>query len=162
MNGLLLGLTRSGTMSDSLYNWLCSSAGKIPLLYGLPKVHKPEVPLRPIVSFIGSPTYNLSKHLVTILSPLVGRSSFQVRKSFECASFIASSNMLHVCEATSNRFQFVDMSQNIHRIPEALVISYIHLEIMLDLASHSGLFESILLLHCIKRFALCDRSLNTG
>ena len=91
MNGLLQGLTRSGTMSDSLYIWLRSSAGKMPLLYGLPKVHKPEVPLRPIVSFIGSPTYNLSKHLVTILSPLVGRSSSHVRNSFEFASIAGQS-----------------------------------------------------------------------
>ena len=93
MNGLLLSLTRSGSMSDSLYNWLRSSAGKIPLLYGLPKVHKPEVPLKPIVSFIGSPTYNLSKHLVTILSPLVGKSSSHVRNSFEFASFIAGQSL---------------------------------------------------------------------
>ena len=93
MNGLLRSLTRSGSMSDSLYNWLRSSAGKIPLLYGLPKVHKPEVPLQPIVSFISSPTYNLSKHLVTIHSPLVGRSPSHVRNSFEFASFIAGQSL---------------------------------------------------------------------
>ena len=51
------------------------SNGKTPLLYGLPKVHKPEVPLRPIASFIHSPTYQLSKHLSQLLSALVGKST---------------------------------------------------------------------------------------
>ena len=65
------------------------SQEKVPLLYGLPKIHKPEIPLRPIVSFVNSPTYALSKHLVSILSPLVGKSPSHVRNSADFASFIA-------------------------------------------------------------------------
>ena len=38
--------------------------------YGLPKIHKPDIPLRPITSSIGSSTYELSKHLVAVISPL--------------------------------------------------------------------------------------------
>jgi len=34
-----------------------------PLLYGLPKVHKEGTPMRPVVSFISSPTYLLAKSL---------------------------------------------------------------------------------------------------
>ena len=52
---------------------LRSSAGRVPLLYGLPKVHKQAVPLRPIVSFVTSLTYQLSKFLVSVLVPLVGQ-----------------------------------------------------------------------------------------
>ena len=66
MNELLLSLKRSGAIRSTLYYHLRSSAGKVPLLYGLPKIHKPAVPLRPIVSFVNSPTYQLSKHLVNI------------------------------------------------------------------------------------------------
>ncbi|XP_071052133.1 uncharacterized protein [Onthophagus taurus] len=43
-----------------------------PRIYGLPKIHKPDVPLRPIVSAINSPTYQLAKHLAKILSPFTG------------------------------------------------------------------------------------------
>ena len=43
-------------------------------MYGLPKIHKKETPLRPIVSSIGSVSYQTSKELARILSPLVGRS----------------------------------------------------------------------------------------
>jgi hypothetical protein len=39
--------------------------------YGLPKIHKENIPLRPIVSLQGSPTYELSKYLAMILHPLV-------------------------------------------------------------------------------------------
>ena len=95
MNGLLLTLMRSGAISERLYQWLRSSAGKVPLLYGLPKVHKPGTPLRPIVSFVNSPTYTLSKHLVTILSPLVGRCHSHVRNLFDFASFIAYQTLAH-------------------------------------------------------------------
>ena len=69
MNDLLRSLKRSGAISSQLYSRLYSSAGKTPLLYGLPKVHKPGIPLRPIASFIHSPTYQLSKHLVSMLTP---------------------------------------------------------------------------------------------
>jgi len=42
-----------------------------PKIYGLSKIHKYNVPLRPIVSFTGALTYYLSKFLVDILSPLL-------------------------------------------------------------------------------------------
>ena len=88
MNALLLPLMRSGAIPERLYQWLRSSAGKVPLLYGLPKVHKEGIPLRPIVSFVNSPTYALSKHLASILAPLIGKSQSHVRNSTEFSSFI--------------------------------------------------------------------------
>ena len=88
MNEMLLQLKKSGSITSGLYDRLRPSAGSLPLLYELPKVHKPEVPLHPIVSFLLSPTYQLSKHLATILSPLVGNSSSYVRNSRAFADFI--------------------------------------------------------------------------
>ncbi len=52
---------------------------KPPHLYGLPKIHKPLIPLRPIVSSIDSPTCKLSKFLVPILNPLFGCREFYVK-----------------------------------------------------------------------------------
>ena len=40
MNSLLLDLKKSGTLASPLYSHLRSSAGKIPLLYRLPKIQK--------------------------------------------------------------------------------------------------------------------------
>ena len=44
----------------------------LPHIYGLPKIHKKDVPLRPIVSNINCPKYKLSKWLTKELSPLLG------------------------------------------------------------------------------------------
>ena len=44
----------------------------LPYLYGTIKTHKDNFPARPIISSIGSASYNLSKYLVDILNPLVG------------------------------------------------------------------------------------------
>ncbi|UYV62441.1 hypothetical protein LAZ67_2000599 [Cordylochernes scorpioides] len=40
-------------------------------IYGLPKIHKPEVPLRPIIAYHLSPAYPLAKYLSSFLSPLL-------------------------------------------------------------------------------------------
>ena len=41
------------------------------LFYGLPKVHKPNIPLRPIVSACDSPTDQLSNYVTHFIQPLV-------------------------------------------------------------------------------------------
>ena len=53
----------------------------LPQLYGLPKLHKKNIPLRPIVSSIGSATYLLSKELARILSPLRGQTKSYIKNS---------------------------------------------------------------------------------
>ncbi|UYV84816.1 hypothetical protein LAZ67_X003601, partial [Cordylochernes scorpioides] len=40
-------------------------------IYGLPKINKPNVPLRPIVTFYHSPTAPLSKFISTFLKPII-------------------------------------------------------------------------------------------
>ena len=49
-----------------------------PKLYGLPKIHKPGTPLKPIVSNCGSSTYGVAKELAKILKPLVGKSPHHI------------------------------------------------------------------------------------
>ena len=66
---------------DSIYRVINTTDGNTPRLYGIPKLHKPGVPMRPIVSFIGSPTYQLSKYLCHILSPLVGNTTHHLRNT---------------------------------------------------------------------------------
>lgn len=47
----------------------------LPYFYGLPKIHKENVPLRPIISNIGSYSCKLSKWLTGLLTPFLGRFS---------------------------------------------------------------------------------------
>ncbi|BHF78528.1 hypothetical protein SprV_0602164100 [Sparganum proliferum] len=49
--------------------------------YGLPKIHKANVPLRPIVALKGSPTYNLAKWMYSKLRFLQGNSTTSVRSA---------------------------------------------------------------------------------
>ncbi len=55
----------------------------IPCLYGLPKIHKEGVPLRPIVSSINSVTYNIAKYVANILAPLVGNTPHHIQNSLD-------------------------------------------------------------------------------
>ncbi|KAG8226743.1 hypothetical protein J437_LFUL004394 [Ladona fulva] len=59
-----------------------------PRLYGLPKIHKDGIPLRPIVSAINSPTYNLAKYLTGLLSPHVGKCEHHIRNSSHLISIL--------------------------------------------------------------------------
>lgn len=52
-------------------------------IYGLIKLHKPGLPLRPIVSCINTPLYKLSKFFGEFLKHVVGLSQYHVRNSFE-------------------------------------------------------------------------------
>ena len=47
----------------------------LPYFYGLPKIHKEGVPLRPIISNLGSFSCKLAKWLSSLLIPFVGKFS---------------------------------------------------------------------------------------
>ena len=64
-----------------------------PKFYGLPKIHKKDIPLRPIVSFIGSVTYGVAKALARILKPCVGKSSHHVNNTREFADEIRNTKL---------------------------------------------------------------------
>ena len=74
LNSTLLTLKKTNAIDTQRYYRLRCSVPQPPKLYGLPKLHKPGFPMRPIVSFCGSPTYQLSKYLTTILQPLTDKS----------------------------------------------------------------------------------------
>jgi hypothetical protein len=54
-------LLKKSTLTEDICKQLHPSGSRPPRLYGLPKIHKEGVPLRPIVSNICAPTYQLSK-----------------------------------------------------------------------------------------------------
>jgi len=53
-------------------------------------MHKEGVLLRPIVSNIGAPTYQLSKYLAGLLSQLTGKSVHHVKNSFHFIDILQS------------------------------------------------------------------------
>ena len=69
---VLINMKKEKLITSSMFDRLRPKGGKAPRFYGLPKVHKEDCPLRPIVSAISSPSYNLSKFVSKMISPLVG------------------------------------------------------------------------------------------
>lgn len=67
-NTLLRKIASTKQLSDQQLKDLTIYNSTFPKLYCLPKIHKPNIPLRPIVSSINSTTYNLSKFLSRILT----------------------------------------------------------------------------------------------
>ena len=85
LNKILLNIKsdNNGTapqFGPNLYRKLHCGNSKPASFYGLPKIHKPGRLLRPITSSIGSPTYAVSKYLVSVLSPL-RKNTFTVQNS---------------------------------------------------------------------------------
>ncbi|XP_069993512.1 uncharacterized protein [Penaeus vannamei] len=77
------------SIGESTYNFLSTSGSQPGMLYGLPKVHKPNIPLRPIISSIGTFNYNTAKFLVPIISPLT-TNQYTIENSTAFASEITS------------------------------------------------------------------------
>lgn len=71
----------NSSLAEEVKKKICRSEAVAPRLYGLYKIHKVNVPLRPIVSAIGSPTYDLAKHLTSLLHPHIGQTETYVKDS---------------------------------------------------------------------------------
>ena len=75
-------LVKKSSIPENMHWMVLSKAPKTPTFYGLPKIHKDKIPLRPIVSTIGSPTYNLAKYLASKLQDDIGKTSSFVKDSY--------------------------------------------------------------------------------
>ena len=76
----LFALHRADALTIQLYRYLRPSCSSCPRFFGQPKIHKPDVPLRPIVASRVSPTctYNTALYLAKILRPLAGLTQHHV------------------------------------------------------------------------------------
>ena len=93
MNDQLRRLFQSNQINKIMYDKLRVTHSVAPQLYGLPKIHKDNTLMRPIVSCIGTPTYNLAKTLAGIISPPAGRTFSYVRDS---GDFIQKTKTIHM------------------------------------------------------------------
>ena len=78
---MLKSIKAKGGMSEELYKRLYPTGAGSPKFYGLPKIHKLGMPLRPTVSNTGTVIYQTSKEVARILKPLVGRSPHHVKNT---------------------------------------------------------------------------------
>ena len=78
---ILKSIKSEGGLSEETYKKLYPTGAVASKFYGLPKIHKPGIPLRSIVSSTGTATYNTAKELARILKPLVGSSIHHVQNT---------------------------------------------------------------------------------
>ena len=60
---ILKNIKAEGGLSEEAYRRLYPTGAVSPKVYGLPKIYKPGIPLRPIVSSTGTVTYNTANEL---------------------------------------------------------------------------------------------------
>ena len=71
LQAFLLHATKRGDISREIYNRIRPVGTTRPRLYGVPKLHKDGVPLRPILSMINSPYHETAIWLAEVLHPVV-------------------------------------------------------------------------------------------
>ena len=75
-------------IDNKLYYYLKTADSPAPRFYGQPKIHKPGVTIRPIVSYSGSPLYNLNKYIANILKAYVKHENNNAKNSTTFSNYI--------------------------------------------------------------------------
>ena len=81
-NQIISELYKQKHIDMKLKNKLYCSAAQPPQLYGLPKIHKNNCPLRPISASPDVPCYNIARYIGNILKTLIS-SEYNVKNSLE-------------------------------------------------------------------------------
>lgn len=93
LRSVFTSLLEQGSINERTFNKLWPCGSRFGILYGSPKVHKEAVdgvpPYRPILSAIDTPTYQLAKFLVPLLSNITAN-EYTVKDSFGFAKEILS------------------------------------------------------------------------
>lgn len=102
LSSLLREVVQQNVITEQFRHQLLSSGHSPPRLYALPKTHKPDIPLRPILSMSGTPTHKTASWLAKALLPVKEHfSNFCVKDSFE---FVNKIRNLHVNDNTMVSF----------------------------------------------------------
>ncbi|UYV82338.1 hypothetical protein LAZ67_21001743 [Cordylochernes scorpioides] len=116
-------MKRSASITIEDHKNFTSNMGTNAYIYGLPKIHKPSVPLRPVIAYHLSPAYPLAKHLTNLLTPLWNnnRRAFTTPNS---TSFIQDiTNLLPPPNSSMCSF---DVSSLFLSLPHSLMIDNLH------------------------------------
>ena len=70
LNRFLRNLQKDGIITKEQHEYIHSSGAGLGIMYGLPKVHKQHIPLRPILAAYNTVSYKLAKFIVPLLEPL--------------------------------------------------------------------------------------------
>jgi len=109
-------LKRINVIDNETSSLIRTSGSGAGIMYGLPKIHKEEVPLRPIISSFKSYNYKLAKWLDSLIKPLLNDNKFILKDSFDFVNRISKidiSNSLMVSFDIESLFTNVPLSETI-------------------------------------------------
>ena len=89
-NNLISSWVKDGNFDSNETKKLKIHNSLPPKIYGLPKLHKANHPLRPIVSCIQSPFYNISKYLTDVLKNIINKTETYTKDSWTFKTFISN------------------------------------------------------------------------
>ena len=75
-------------IDNELYYYLKPTDTPAPRFYGQPKIHKPGVPIRPIVAYSDSARYDLNKYIANILKAYVKDENNNAKNSTTFSNYI--------------------------------------------------------------------------
>ena len=146
---LLKSIKAEGGIDENTCKRLYPIGAEPPKYYGLPKVHKPRMPLRPIISSIGSVTHATAKEFSRILKPFVGRSPHHVMNNMD---FIESINGIQLqpveCMAS------YDVEALFTSVPVESAISIIKKHLEEDKELHQRTAMTVEQISCMLEFCL--------
>ena len=88
---VLKQLLAKNEINEDTFNWIKPVGSITPRLYGLPKLHKENIPLRPILSMVKSAQHKLAKFLNFQLQPVLEHySSYILKDSFSFVDEISA------------------------------------------------------------------------
>ena len=89
LNNRINNFKRKGLITEELASKLTTSGSSPGIMYGLPKIHKSNTPLRPILSANNTTMYQLSQFFVKILSNIT-TNNYSLKNSYDFAQQIQS------------------------------------------------------------------------
>ena len=89
INRFLRKLLDSKIITQEQCNTMKNVGASMGVIYGLPKVHKNNAPLRPILAAYNTPSFNLAQFLVPLLEPFT-KNEFTVHNSYSFCEFLKS------------------------------------------------------------------------
>ena len=109
-------------ITKEIFNYLFSSGSTLGILYGLPKTHKVDNPIRPILSTIGTFNYNLAKYFVPIIEPLT-TNEYTLKNSVEFVKGLKDINFENTIMASfdiQSLFTNIPLDETINIITDGL------------------------------------------
>ena len=81
-------------MDEGMYRTMYPTSCTAPKFYGLPKIHKTGIPLKPIVSSRGSVTYEVAKVIAKVLTSLEGKLPHHIQSTSDFVSQVREVTLL--------------------------------------------------------------------